>query len=191
MSEITICNMALAHLGQAPINSYDDENERARRCKLFYPIALQTLLKAHPWRFADVTAPLARVPWSWRGLEWGHAYMRPADALRVHGVYGTESLQVKYREVSIKQGRILLTRAPARWVNYTRKITNTDLFDADFSLALSWELAVLLAPSLSKDDSDINRCRQMAAETLDTARCNNRAEGENVLHLRSTYVEHL
>lgn len=59
LSKIDICNLALAHLGQASINAISDENERARKCKLFYDVALGETLRAHPWKFAENTAPLA------------------------------------------------------------------------------------------------------------------------------------
>ena len=47
ISKIDICNMALAHLGQEPISSIKQDNERARRCDLFYETVKREVLRTH------------------------------------------------------------------------------------------------------------------------------------------------
>lgn len=54
-SAVTICNLALAHLGDsATVSSIDppEGSAQAEHCARFYPVALGLLLEAHPWNFA-------------------------------------------------------------------------------------------------------------------------------------------
>lgn len=191
MSQIDICNMALAHLSQAPINALTDQNERARQCNLFYDVALEKLLKCHPWRFADTTATLAEVDSSRIPPPYKYAYARPANALQINRVFNETPGRVKFFEASDNTGRMLVTFDPVTYVNYTRKVTDTTLFDAAFTLALSWELAHLLAPTLNKSNEDVSRAQQQALITLDQARYQNRAEGDNELKIESSYLSQL
>lgn len=191
MSKIDICNMALAHLGQAPINSTTDQNERARRCEMFYSVALAKLLKCHPWRFADTTATLAQVADNRLPPPYNYAYARPADALQINAVFSDVQHHTKFWEASDSTGRMLVTYEPAKYVNYTRSVTDTNLFDAAFTLALSWELAAQLAPALTKSNDDMSRAQQQALITLDAARYQNRAEGDNNINIQSTYLNGL
>ncbi|MBR4592301.1 MAG: hypothetical protein IKO35_03750, partial [Elusimicrobiaceae bacterium] len=59
ISKISICNLALAQLGQSPISSFEQDNEKARRLKLFYAPVRDEVLRTHNWGFAGVREPLA------------------------------------------------------------------------------------------------------------------------------------
>ena len=61
VSKIDICNLALAHLGQEPISSLTQEDERARRLNLFYEPVKAEVLRTHNWAFATVQEPLIRL----------------------------------------------------------------------------------------------------------------------------------
>ena len=58
ISKITICNLALAQLGQAPISSLTQEDEKARRLNLFYEPVRDEVLRSHNWGFATAEEPL-------------------------------------------------------------------------------------------------------------------------------------
>ncbi len=51
-----ICNLALGHLGEAPIVDIDDNNTRAAACKERYDTTLDATLRAHRWNFAKKRA---------------------------------------------------------------------------------------------------------------------------------------
>ena len=81
-SEVDICNLALAHLGDtATISSINppEGSAQAQHCARFYPIARDGLLEGHFWNFAMKRATLAQVSNSWP--EWQFAYAVPADCL--------------------------------------------------------------------------------------------------------------
>jgi hypothetical protein len=53
VSEVSIANMALSHVGQHnQIAALSDSTEAARQCNLHYEQARDSLLRAHPWNFA-------------------------------------------------------------------------------------------------------------------------------------------
>lgn len=81
-SETEICSAALMLLGANSINSLTDNNDRARTCKLLWPMVLDDELSAHRWNCARKRAELAReaaVP----AFGWNYQYTLPADCLRV------------------------------------------------------------------------------------------------------------
>lgn len=59
-SSVDICNMALAHLGQEPIMTLDDESKASRLCKQFYDSCRHSLLRLAPWSFALKSMALAK-----------------------------------------------------------------------------------------------------------------------------------
>jgi hypothetical protein len=86
-SEVEICNLALAHLGDsATVASIDppEGSSQAEHCQRWYPIARNALLEMHEWGFATTRALLAEVvnPFP----QWRRAYARPSDCLKVLAV---------------------------------------------------------------------------------------------------------
>ena len=64
MNDVTICNLALGHLGDiANVKSINppDQSVQAQLCKRFYPAARNALLEMSSWGFATVRAKLAQV----------------------------------------------------------------------------------------------------------------------------------
>ena len=63
-SEVDICNLALAHLGDsatvASINP-PEGSAQAEMCQRFYPIARDSLLEMHNWGFATRRKALAQL----------------------------------------------------------------------------------------------------------------------------------
>ncbi|SKA88902.1 hypothetical protein SAMN02745166_01505 [Prosthecobacter debontii] len=52
MTQLELCNVALAHLGQARIAAIGDANASARACDLHYEPVLKEVLRSHRWNFA-------------------------------------------------------------------------------------------------------------------------------------------
>ncbi len=59
---VDICNLALGHLGEAPITAISDENTRARACNERYESTLDATLRAHRWNFAQARVAV-ELPW--------------------------------------------------------------------------------------------------------------------------------
>jgi hypothetical protein len=80
-SDVSICNGALAHLGEDPIVARTDNTKRANLCAQFYDRVRRSVLRSHPWRCAkkrDALPALSVAPL----FGYAHAYQKPSDYLR-------------------------------------------------------------------------------------------------------------
>jgi hypothetical protein len=85
---VALCNEALRLLGDATINSFDDETDLAETCNQLYPTTVQALLAGHPWRFTmrkvqlsrDADAPLN---------EWRYKHALPSNRLTVRQMFNS------------------------------------------------------------------------------------------------------
>ena len=91
-SEVDICNLALANLGDAAtvISIYPPEGSaQAQHCARFYPIARDTLLEMHNWNFSTKRAVLEEIDNSW--TMWKYAYALPNNCINPISVMSNEA----------------------------------------------------------------------------------------------------
>lgn len=182
-SEVGICNLALAHLGDvASVSSIvpPDPSVQAGYCAQFYPIARDALLEMHTWGFATVNASLAllsNVP----RTEWAYAYTQPSDAVNLLGVLasdaqddystgfpaaypgmvigfplvGSYTPQPYSAEALVDGTEIILTNQANAVLRYTRIVTDPTKFSPLFTTTLSWLLASYLAGPILKGDAGV------------------------------------
>jgi len=84
-SEVDICNLALAHLGdRATVSSINppEGSAQAEHCAHFYPIARDTALESHEWGFATVRGTLALLT-DTPPPGWTFVYQQPLDCLNI------------------------------------------------------------------------------------------------------------
>lgn len=133
-SDIEICNIALALVGEPSITAFTDATEAERQCERLYPLARDTVLRLHPWNFAEKQSQLSlavAVP----DFEFTYYFDLPADYIRVVKVDLAES---SYRVV---QGTYIATDDSEVNLVYTAKITDTTKFDPLFTQAIAYYLA--------------------------------------------------
>lgn len=183
-SEVEICNLALAHLGDAATVASLDPPEgsaQAEHCARFYPIARDSLLETHPWKFATRRAALAQLtnPWT----QWVYAYAKPADCLRMlavisptasndHMESGTLVPQPYTVEINEDLAEVILTNQEDAVLRYVAQVTDTTAFSPLFTMTLSWHLASMLAGPIMKGDvgaAESKRCAQMMMAWLGKA----------------------
>jgi len=81
-SEVDICNIALAHLGDvANVSAINppDGSAQAVHCARFYPVARDTLLESHPWGFATKRLNMALTTNT--SNQWAYVYAGPSDVV--------------------------------------------------------------------------------------------------------------
>ncbi len=192
LSKVDICNMALAQLGQEPISSLQQEDERARRCNLFYEPVKQEVLRTHNWAFAACEAALTLLD-DQRSGEWPYAYAYPADCLFLRKVFASAQPQTAraFKEIYLKDlhARAVLCAVAQAYGEYTRDVTDATLFDPAFVKAFSLALGADLAVALSGDAALASRLLQKYALALDEARRSNMTERFDVCAPQSAFVE--
>lgn len=179
ISKITICNLALAQLGQAPISSLEQDDEKARRLNLFYEPVRDEVLRTHNWAFAGAEEPLVLIekPQEAPGC---CIYKYPAEALFVRRVFVPEQAlkALKFREVfrTDLHCRVLEVPAERAYAEYTRRILDENLFDPAFVKSFSLALACDLAIALTGDSALASQLLQKYTLSLDEARRSNMTE---------------
>ena len=190
VSKIDICNLALAQLGQAPISSLKQEDERAKRLDLFYGPVRDEVLRTHNWGFATAEIPLSLLKDDpQNGLFY---YQYPPDALfiqRVCGAYNKRGFPFEERYDALLAARILITKVPAAHAVYTRKTVDETQFDAAFVKVFSLALACDLAVALTGDNSLAMQLTQKYTLCLDEARRSNMTENYRVACDRDAFSE--
>jgi hypothetical protein len=91
-SEVDICNLALAHLGDsATVASISppEGSAQAEHCARFYPIARDSLLEMHNWNFSTKRILLAQVTNDWN--MWQYAYGLPNNCINPISVISSEA----------------------------------------------------------------------------------------------------
>jgi hypothetical protein len=177
-SVVDICNLALSHLGDtASVTSIDppEGSAQAEHCARFYPIARDSLLEMHDWKFASKRALLAEL--TSETDAWDYAYAMPSDALRIISVtasdadddnassnlIGTYSAQPYAIEVISTGAMVIYTDQEDAAVRYTAYVTDSGKFSPLFTMTLSAILASLLAGPIIKGDSGAAEAKRCAA----------------------------
>ncbi|SNR73791.1 hypothetical protein SAMN05192560_0781 [Methylobacillus rhizosphaerae] len=155
-SEVEICNLALARLGDdATIASIDppEGSMQAEHCQRFYPIARDSMLEVHDWNFSKRRTLLSRLTvnsWNWR-----FAYAEPANVIRLlavlpqHAPSDQDSVPFE-SEGSASGASIILTDLEDATLRYTERVIDTTKFPPLFTDALAWLLASYLAGPIIK-----------------------------------------
>ena len=213
-TEIDICNLALAHLGDdATIASIKppEGSAQAEHAARFYPIARNTLLETHTWNFAAKRASLATTTNTTE--QWEYAYVAPADMMTPLAIisptaqndYSTRmssgdtlgGITSNYSPTIVAghytpqqfavEGDYIYTNQENAILRYQSLITDSTKFSPLFVVALSWHLAAMMAGPIIKGDqgmAEAKRCTEMMQGYLSSAK------QQDNLH-RDITVEHI
>lgn len=184
-SEVSICNLALAYLGDsATVSSINppEGSAQADHCARFYPIARNSLLEMHAWGFSTKRITLALLGSG--APAWEYSYMQPSDALNIIAVLPPDAIddysqvapnnntsdmsayspQAFSCEIDGSGNAVILTDQEDAVLRYTSVVDDPTKFSPLFVLALSWHLAAMLAGPLIKGSegaAEAKRCMSM------------------------------
>lgn len=176
---VDICNMALSHIGQsAVVTAIDppDGSAQAALCAQYYQQALEAVLIDKQMGFAMKRQALS--PVTYTGLtQWRYAYQLPGDALKCVAVqssgstddytqpgylydsYGwnTPSWVMKTPQTfdieEMPDGtRVIVSNTSPAVLRYVSRVTDTRKYSPLFKMAVSYQLAALLAGPVMKGD---------------------------------------
>ena len=192
----------LSHLGDdATVSNLNppEGSSEAEHCATFFPIARDSLLEMHNWRFATrrVSLALTTLP---DGAGWQYAYLAPANFIQVFAVIppdaqndysvpfvgmeqygfclrefisGAEYITQDYAmETDANGNDIILTNCPDAVGRYIIRVTDTTKFSPLFNDTLGWYGASMLAGPIIKGDvgaAEGKRCLQLAMAFLGRA----------------------
>ena len=157
ISDVLICNLSLAHLGQAPIVSLTEANESARSLNRIYEITRDVVLRAKDWRFAAVKTPLAEIA-DQEVPGWAYIYAYPSSCLCIRKIfYDAESQNpdpIEFETLFLPEinQKVIVTNYDDAYIEYTHIVIDPELFDMSFVMAFSFLLAAQVAKPLTGDD---------------------------------------
>lgn len=183
-SAVSICNLALSHLGDAAtVTSIDppEGSAQAEHCAMFYPMALNGLLEMHDWGFATRRAALTQLATN-PSSSWAYAYATPSDMMNPLAVLAADAsddnsqgmatvnaysgLQTivggiytpqPYSLESAADGTdVLLTNTASAVLRYISFATDPSKFSPLFVLTLAGSLASMLAGPVIKGDAGLS-----------------------------------
>ena len=155
-SVVDLCNLALSRLGDsATVASIDppEGSAQAEHSSRFYPIARDSLLEMHNWKFATRRAVLSELTVD--SFNWTYAYAEPNGALRIISVLdATQSAEDESYPFAAESGEdgaaLIYTNLQDATVRYVARVTDTTKFSPLFADALAWLLASHIAGPLIK-----------------------------------------
>lgn len=161
-SSTEICNLALKHLGVGKaIANLTEQSTEARLANSFYVTVRDATLRDFNWPFATKNSAPGLVTEIGDALhptdEWQYAYRYPSDCINMRRIESgirneTNDQRIPYKISRDDSGRLLLTDQQNAKIEYTVKITSEEEFTADFVLAFSFHLALMMAPGLTGGD---------------------------------------
>jgi len=186
-TEVDICNLALAHLGDdATIATLSppEGSAQAEKAARFYPIARNTLLQMHTWNFAARRGNLALTTNTLD--QWDYAYVAPADMMSPISIisptaqndyatrmsagdtpggitsnYAPTIVAGQYTPPQIAiEGTYIYTNQENAMLRYQAFITDPSTFSPLFVITLSWHLASMLAGPIIKGDQGIAEAKR-------------------------------
>lgn len=163
-SSVDIVNMALgAHLGKPTIVSYDADTQDAAKCRLWYPVSVRFVAHLSDWSFLREIASLA-VLTNDRSDFYDYRYAYPSRALKLFSLLDPMDDVTPYDNYEIVGGNIYTPLYQARAKYSTLENTAEEDWPLFFKIAVAAKLAELLAPSMTRRSTDIERFRIMAAQ---------------------------
>lgn len=158
VSTTRLCNMALSHLGSGKeIGNVDTErSEEARACRIFLEQAVKQTLRDYGWPFAAKIVALGLVSNN-PTPNWAYAYQYPADCLQFKKIESGLENDSRYTRVPMKivsgaSGRLILSNQNNAVGEYTFDAQDSNLWPEDFVMAVSFRLAVYIAPRVTGGD---------------------------------------
>jgi hypothetical protein len=147
MSTVEIINVALARLGESPIQSLDEGTVPANVAKIFYDQERRATLRDYNWNFALKTARLAKLAET--PVDFRFAYALPSDCIRAIRLRsgGVPDYAGPGLRFVVRGGMVLSDEDPAL-LEYVSNCTDTTQFDDKFIEALSYKLASAMAMSI-------------------------------------------
>lgn len=157
VSQTEICNLALSHIAQRPIETIEDANSvQAVQCKRVWNTALKEALASHDWGFCTVIKPLV-LSATYTPLGWLYAYQHPPLAVAIWHVYNEATTDVsvgeEFRQVydPDRNEQVIVTNCAEAYAEYSSWITDTAQFEPRFVTAFAYRLAAELAIPLVGD----------------------------------------
>lgn len=193
ISKVEIINLALTNLSKSTITSIDEASEPARRAKIAWDFCRKSVLRDYDWPFARKIISLTELS-NDTVINYQYVYALPSDYLQSRKVFNQSTVNVGWTtdtttynatnepqtfiilHSNLGSYKILAANISDAYLHYTSNVIDTAMFDDSFILALSYNLAAVLAPTMTADNQKVNQMMQLYAMALSNAKTNSQSE---------------
>lgn len=177
-ADLTICNMALGHLGEQALTQAQltaNTVPSAKACNTFFTPTILDLFREHKWPFAD--AQLSLNASSVDVTPWAAVYDYPTqNCAAVWSVYDESTADKKdEQDFEIKYdpttgAKVICSNLEEALADYTHIVTDTSLWDSKFVFAASYRLASVMASTLGVDANKALGFFQLSSAMIGSAK---------------------
>ena len=173
MTDIQICNLALARLGDSRITALTDASAQAQYCSLFYAQTLEELQAEFDWQFCrkQVSLTGGTAPLTGYSIQ----YALPVDFIRAIRL-GNIDASENFGSWEIVGTNLHTNIASPVALDYIALVTTPASFPAIFVEALSMKLAAVLAMPLTGSKELFTQCVQLYSATIQKPAFDNATE---------------
>lgn len=164
MTQVEVCNLALAALGRPTINLITETSAEAKACRQFYNHARRACLASSSWTFARRRVVGAQVEYT-IDTQWQRAFTRPTDALSIVRVMmptDPPRMGHEHRQFEVRSGLIFTNVPPPVVIDYVVDLEDESRFSPLFTEYFAAHLATLLSQNLVKNPQQARELRQIA-----------------------------
>lgn len=189
-----IVRLALQHIGDRfDISDIDEETVEAEQGALVFDEARRSVLRQHAWGFANKFVSPATLNVTVPG-QWLFAYAYPSDAVRVLEIVNPlgrdlEPIEFERALIGTDDTEVLLTDQSDAEFKYTKDVTDPTRFDPEFVLAFSYELAAMMAMSLTGDPGIKGDLMKEAEARIFSASTSSANEGRSTRPPEASWIE--
>ena len=170
ISEVSICNLAIARVGGESISSLAENVKAAKLCTIFYSNSRDSVLAEMWWTFATKRQTLARLATAPES-EFGYAYQLPSDLITPR--YLADAEDVEY----VIEGDTLVTDAEEVDLVYTFQQADTTKFTPLFTDCVAFRVAAELALPLTNRPTNQSNFTQLYQKALSRAKVTDQDRG--------------
>lgn len=148
MIDADICNMALGFIGKQPIVTLDDNTSNAIKCKLYYDVCRQQILRSFQWNFARRQEKLSVIDTDRKG--WRYVYDYPENCLLAYRVFGDGAENAEYNVVSVNDNvKGIACQIKNAWIDYLYDVKDLSIYPPDLITAFTHLLASKVSIALA------------------------------------------
>ncbi len=167
-TDVEVCNMALARLGQTTIDSLSDTGVLADQCNLNYEQTFYDLLGSYEWPFAVTRAQAGLVDGGVNYTPYAYKYNVPADSLKLINILNADYTDSVAEWVI--EGNILYTdEINPLYVKYIDRTVDITNVPESFIEPLYLRLASKMCIKITQDQSLLTALLQEYAAAFQTA----------------------
>lgn len=163
MDTLSVCNLALAHLGQPTLSSSDLSAHvlpSSKACNLYFDPCRDDVYREFNWPFAKTkdTLVLSDVVDADSFPDWAYYYNYPSGTSNIWYVYNSATVNDRdnqdYEKIYVTSldSYFIGSNLSDCYVEYTSTITDPAKWDSKFLLAFSYNLASRIAKWITGDE---------------------------------------